>query len=125
MPVKINDYVLRGLVDTGCTASLLSTSVASRLGLHTHPSSNVVCMLDGYSTSTTRWANGRVTIDGQSLDTEFLVVSQLVDGCDAIIGIDVIAALGGVTVSPGMGVTFGRPGDCGVTSIHQCGSSDD
>ncbi len=98
MEALVGGHPLRALVDTGCTASFLSSAVVSRLQLRTRSCRNTIHMLDGATSNCNEVVWVRVAVGAQVVPVKCIVGKNLVAGCDAILGLDVINALGGVTV---------------------------
>ena len=86
--VKVGGRVCRSLVDTGCTRSLIRSSVV-------HPSKIVDCKevilsADGKPISVVGKMVAIITIDGKTVTNECVVVNAMIPGVDFILGTDVL-----------------------------------
>jgi len=110
---------LRALVDTGCTRSVIAKDAAERLGLPCRPARRIIHMLDGTSSLSQKQCAVTVVVGGQCIALDVLVAGSLVAGCDLLLGLDGIEALGGVTVRHGnaefAGCTHNAVGASAVT----------
>ena len=92
--VVVNGREARALVDTGCTTTMVHNRFADVVS-----GEAVVSAFDGRQVRC-KWAsNVEITVAGKKMNQEVTVVSEMVKGFDMVLGMDVIAALGGVEVS--------------------------
>ena len=89
------------LVDTGCTTTMVKTHLVAGWN-----GNGRVVAFDGRNVKCCGTSNVQLELEGRQLNVEAIVNDHLVPGVEAIIGMDVIWQLGGVTVSED-GVKFG------------------
>ena len=98
----INGNTVRALVDTGCTNSMLKFGF---VGSVRHPSKIVA--FDGREVNCKGKAAIEVKVGDEVIDVDVIIVEDMLNGVDLVLGLDAIQKLGGVTVSDGV-VKFGR-----------------
>ena len=82
------------LVDTGCTTTMVKTHLVAGWN-----GNGRVVAFDGRNVKCCGTSNVQLELEGRQLNVEAIVNDHLVPGVEAIIGMDVIWQLGGVTVS--------------------------
>lgn len=108
--VLIGNTPARGLVDTGCSTSVVHSRYVPQcegeIFISAFDGSQIKC-------KGAHWVKLRVNDD--HVTVRAVVSDQLVNGVDVVLGVDVIGQLGGVTVTQGK-VCFGA---LGVASVSQ------
>lgn len=105
--VGLNGNVVSGLVDTGCSMSMVKGCFVT-----SWEGESRVVAFDGRSVSCRGEGNVSLDVGGRILNVKVLVMDKLVDDIECVIGMDVIERLGGLTVRNGE-VEFGN-GRCSV-----------
>ena len=100
--MEVRGSCRKGLVDTGCTTTL----VHSRIVKDYVGNVNYVTAFDGSAVRCTGNFNLVMVVSGVPIEINAIVVDNMMEGVDIILGLDAITRLGGVTVS-GRQVTFG------------------
>jgi len=95
----INGVTFKSLVDTGCQQSVVSSNVVHLLGEKHTSVPKIVTMLDGNTTMCLGEVSLKITAGTRCVNVRCLVSKSLVCGCAAIIGMDAVKGLGGLTVS--------------------------
>lgn len=94
---------MRALVDSGCS----TTVCASRLvGRCTEKGEGLVTV-DGREIGCEGTKEVELTVQGTRLRLKVIVLAEVINGIDVVVGMDVISQLGGVMIRNG-GVTFGK-----------------
>ena len=106
VPVKINGAVLAGLVDSGCSATVISARCVKELGLSRSAESHIVRMLNGVAASCGGVDCVSIQVSQHTVHVSCLVADDLVGNVDVILGMDSIEDLGGVTLCRGS-IRFG------------------
>ena len=105
----VNGRRVRALVDTGCSKSI----VAKRLSGWCQGSC-VVIAVDGSRVQCPGETIATISVGGASLQIPCIVADKLLPGVEAILGMDVVTAFGGIRVSPGrVDFLFVAPGTVG------------
>lgn len=119
--VVINGKRRRGLLDTGCSRTILSNSALGydcrqRINRKSH----AITMMNGSEQSCGEVADVSIEIKGQHVQLNCLV-SDILQGTDVLLGMDLVVALGGVEVGPGGQVAFPKSGACLAAShsVHE------
>ena len=99
--VRVGERRVMALVDTGCTTTMVKTHLVTGWN-----GSGRVVGFDGRNVKCCGTSNIELELEGRQLSVEAIVNDRLVPGVEAIIGMDVICQLGGVTVDED-GVKFG------------------
>lgn len=81
------------LVDTGCSQTILAASCDNMC-----KDSQIIHTVDGRTISDVREISANISVRGHNLQVKCLAMPRLVGGLKAIVGMDVISKLGGVTV---------------------------
>ena len=105
--VAVSGRPFRALVDTGCSGTVLSSRCVTKLGMEFSGEVSTIRMLNGVQAAAKSVKSVPVMIRGKTVFMNCLVADELVAGVDAILGMDCIEVLGGVTVMNGE-VRFGR-----------------
>ena len=92
--VTIEGRDVVALVDTGCTTTMVQTHLVNRWSRR-----GEVLAFDGRKVRCHGRSNVKLELEGHQLIVEVIVADRLVPGVEAIIGMDVICQLGGVTVT--------------------------
>ena len=100
--VHVNGQSARGLVDTGCTTTMIRERLAGE-----GKGRSIVAAFDGREVKCRGMKKVRLEIGEEKMDREVTVVETMVDGLDVVIGMDVIQLLGGLKIS-GNKVQFGN-----------------
>ena len=90
----VNGREARALVDTGCTTTMIHDRFAEVVS-----GVAIVSAFDGRQVRCKGASNVEITVAGKKMNQDVTVVSEMVEGFDLVLGMDVIAALGGVEVS--------------------------
>ena len=102
--VKLGENILRGLVDTGCSDTMIRSDFVRAVG-----PSCPVASFDGRVVQSKGRVCQVIGLGDLELAMDMLVVDKLLEGFDIVLGMDVVEKLGGVTVREGR-VEFGsRP----------------
>ena len=99
--VEINGNKLRALVDTGCSLTLVKSSVVMSVGRGPE-----VVAFDGRRVRCRGKSSVYIMVGHHKLFLSAIVVDNMLDGIDVVLGMDAITELGGVTVSGGS-IEFG------------------
>jgi ribonuclease HI len=91
----VNNVKVKALVDSGCTRSILSPSVARRCCIK--PTKCNIVMMNGEHTKSYGTSSVHVSIGGESIVLSCLVTDILKE-YDMLLGMDAITALGGVLI---------------------------
>jgi predicted aspartyl protease len=102
--VRVGGEVLRGLVDTGCSRTVLSRRWASST-MPLTPAQKIT-MMDGSTVACVLSCGVDAVVDGTTVSLDCLVVDVL-PGYQILLGMDAVKALGGVRVSGSGAVAFG------------------
>lgn len=97
--ILIGNLNCESLVDTGCQRTVVSSKVIKTLGAKLDSKPQVVTMLDGKTTVCEGEVDLMIKADSHSVGLRCFVANSLVCGFQAIIGMDAIRGLGGLTVS--------------------------
>ena len=100
--VTINNSLRRALVDTGCTTTIVHSSVAEEC--KNIPS--YVAAFDGSIVERKRRGGLEIEVGDKVIVVDAIVVDKTVEGVDIVMGIDAINQLGGVTLGNGI-IKFG------------------
>ena len=101
--VVVNGIPVVALLDTGCTTSLVQSGIAG-----THYGKTRVVAFDGKYVDCLGKSKVEFEIGGRTLVKEALVVNNIVCNFKAVIGMDIILELGGVSLGR-QGIEFGDP----------------
>ena len=101
--VKINGYFRRALVDTGCTTTIVHSTVVAEC----RNSSSSVIAFDGSVIQCKRRGGLEITVGEVIITVDAIVVERIVKGVDIVLDLDAITQLGGVTIHNGM-IKFGH-----------------
>ena len=104
--VAIKGVSCIGLIDSGSSATVLVEKLVAKLGLPLSKRTSSIRMLNGVTATVKTVSQVRMKVKGVMIEMECLVADELVEGMDAILGMDCIRRLGGVTLAPS-GVSFG------------------
>src|SRR5678815_4887194 len=99
--VEINGKLCRGFVDSGCNKSLVCDNLCDG-----NKDNSIVKTFNGDIVKCQGKEVVNMKIVGKIIQVEMIVVEKLLDGVDAIIGLDIIFELGGVSLSREK-ITFG------------------
>ncbi|XP_068224554.1 uncharacterized protein [Palaemon carinicauda] len=119
--VWIGNLTAKGLVDTGCSTSVVHSKFVPRCKGEVY-----ISAFDGSHIKCKVADCVELGVNGKCVTVRAVVSNQLVNGVDVVLGVDVIDQLGGVTVTQGK-VCFGA---FGVASVGQeikrrlCGERD-
>ena len=120
--VLIGNKPARGLVDTGCSTSVVHSRYVPQcrgeIYISAFDGSQIKC-------KGADWV--KLGVNSEGVTVRAVVSDQLVNGVDVVLGVDVIDHLGGVTVTQGK-VCFGALGVASVsqeTEHRPSGGSDD
>ena len=102
LQVRVGGRYLHGLVDTGCTDSMVRSDLVSISG----PSCSVVAF-DGRVIQSKGRADVLIGVREAELSVNMIVVDEMLEGVDMVLGLDVIEGLGGMSMFEGQ-VEFGR-----------------
>ena len=96
---KVNDFLVKALVDTGSTESFASASLVKHLNLEINPSTKSICMASGNHVSPTLgYCSVDLSFNGHMHnDTTLLVLNNLV--ADVIIGHDIMRKHSGINIT--------------------------
>ena len=92
--VRIEGQDVLGLIDSGCTTSMVETHLVSSW----KGGGGRVTAFDGRTVECCGTSTVGLEIEGRQLNEEVIVADRLVPGVEAIIGLDVICELGGVFI---------------------------
>ena len=106
-----------GVLDTGCTNTIISMAIAERLGVAVSPCEKSVCMLNGTETKDVYSCHAKVLVAGKVLKWPCLVARKLVMGYSLLVGMDLVTKLGGVSVQSGTAVFLGEVSVAAVASV--------
>ena len=106
--IFINGVPCRSLVDTGCQRTVVTSDVIKVLGVKHNSKPNVVTMLDGKTTRCEGEVDLVIDTGLDSVKLHCFVTPSLVCGFSAIVGMDAVRGLGGVTVSSQSVPSFGN-----------------
>ena len=112
--VVVNGRDARALVDTGCTTTMVHERFAGGVS-----GEAMVSAFDGRKVRCKGASKVEMVVAGDKMEREVTVVSEMVDGVDLVLGMDVIEALGGVKVW-GNRVQFGN-----ICAVSYCGKAPD
>ena len=101
--VKNNGYFRRALVDTGCTTTVVHSTVVADC----RSSSSSVIAFDGNAIQCKRRGGLEITVGEEIITVDAIIVESIVKGVDIVLGLDAITQLGGVTIHNGM-IKFGH-----------------
>ena len=104
--VDIFGQVVKALVDTGCSKTIVSRTVVDRV-----EGEGSVVRFDGSEVQCKGSAGVSLVVSNVRVDLVVLVVDRLVDGVDMILGMDVIEKLDGVFVGK-VKIVFGSYNVC-------------
>lgn len=104
--VSVNNIAAKALVDTGCTAVVVKSNFVEDVD-----GECVMQAFDGREVQCRGELWIIVQVANESVNVKAKVVSELVDGIDLVIGMDLINHCGGVSVYKGV-VQFGLGGVC-------------
>ena len=104
IPVKFGSEILQGLVDTGCTTTVVRTQLVT--ADHTGGVS-AITSFDGRKVNCkgTHWMD--LEVGKMPVKVKAIVADSIIEGIDIVMGLDIINQLGGVTVASG-DVKFGN-----------------
>ena len=91
--VVVGGRQARALVDTGCTTTMVREGLVADV-----KGEAVVSAFDGREVKCKGTARVKVQVAEKQMERDVTVVSQMVNGVDIVLGMDVIEALGGVRV---------------------------
>ena len=83
--VELNGRELIGLVDTGCTTSMVRADL-----LNTWYGKSNMIAFDGSTVQCLGQSHVKVLVDGEIIETTFMVVKNIVANFEMVIGMDVI-----------------------------------
>lgn len=115
--IDSNGRCLKGLIDTGCSRSVVSRHVPVGDGVRTD--TRDIVMMDGSIVRCHSCVKMHVYVCGNKVDLD-CIIAEVLPGYEILLGVDAISQLGGVYVSgSGEPVEFGRRGNqhVGCTSI--------
>ena len=92
----LNGRDLLGLVDTGCTASMVRADV-----LNTWYGESSTIAFDGSTVQCLGQSHVKVVVDRESVETTVMVVKNIASNFEMVIWMDVIRMLGDITVADG------------------------
>ena len=92
---------VRVLVDSACTRSMVERKLVRKLGLRCSSITQVIGMINETSSVVKEQCSLRLKVGGKLVVLDAVVVEALVAGCDFLLGVDGIDALGGVSVYRG------------------------
>lgn len=98
--ININGIPCRSLVDTGCQRTVVTSKVVDALGAKHNSVPHSVTMLDGKTTICVGEVDLLLQTESGSVKLRCFVSPSLVCGFSAIVGMDAVRGLGGVSVSP-------------------------
>ena len=108
--VEVNDMKVRALVDTGCSRTMVRSSVPVQYG-----GKAKVVAFDGSSVECKGTGVVKLSVEGTCVEVNVLVVYSMVAGVDVVMGMDAIKLLGGVAVGSDGHVDFGTDPVCAVS----------
>ena len=120
--VMIGGKLARGLVDTGCSTSVVHAKFVPRCD-----GEQLISAFNGDQVKCMGLQKVNIVVDCVGVDVEAVISERLVEGVDAVIGVDVIDRLGGVTVHSGhvsFGVCGGRVALFTSRCEEKCSGSD-
>ena len=91
--VVVGGRQARALVDTGCTTTMVHEKLTTAVS-----GEAMVTAFDGREVKCRGTARVQIEVAGERLEREVTVVTEIVEGVDIVLGMDVIDALGGVKV---------------------------
>jgi hypothetical protein len=101
---------IRALLDSGCTRSILSTSIVEPADLE--PVSHTIIMMNGERVVCKGISHANVIVDvGVEAMLECLV-TEVLPGCEMLLGMDAIRAMGGVEIGEDGKASFKRRSMC-------------
>ena len=110
--IDVQGVKVEALVDTGCQQSVICECLCRQIGITAKGPSLIVEMLNGKSTYCAGEVTVAAVIDRVDMRIRALVAKELVCGVKVIIGVDVIARMGGVYIGPSLEVQFGGSRTC-------------
>ena len=97
MDVRVNGKYVRALIDTGSSQSILSRRLVSEYTT----GSGCVFGVSGHAERIVGNAKVDVDIGSKRLRVNCLILNEIIEGIDFIVGMDVIAEMGGVSIKEG------------------------
>ena len=86
MRVLVNGVEARGLIDTGCTRSIVKTSLAVRI----HFVKTLILAVDGRPASCVGFSRVAISMYGKVVHKKCLVSKSMLEGVDIVLGMDVL-----------------------------------
>ena len=102
LQVRVGGRNLHGLIDTGCTDSMIRSDLVSSSG----PSCSVLAF-DGRVIQSRGRADVVIGVHEAEMSVNMIVVDEMLEGVDIVLGLDVIEGLGGMSMFEEQ-VEFGR-----------------
>jgi len=106
--VKVNSVNVKALIDSGCSRSIVSSSLVSRLGVDTVSCSERITLMDGSNSESKKHCTVLVNFLGKVLGLDCLVSNLLFD-FEILLGMDAICSSGGISINKN-----------GYVSLEQC-----